>query len=120
MAHFAEINSKDEVLQVISVSNDVLLDSNGTEVEQQGIDFCSELFGGTWLQASYNAGFRKNFASKGYTFDVGRDAFIPPNPYASWTLNEETCTWEAPTTYPSDGEHYFWDEGTQSWVLDED
>ena len=119
MAHFAEINSNNEVLQVISVSNDVLLDSDETEVEQQGIDFCSELFGGTWVQASYNAGFRKNFASKGCAFDVGRDAFIPPKPYASWTLNEETCTWNAPATYPSDGEHYFWDEGTQSWVLAE-
>ena len=120
MAHFAEINSNNEVLQVISVSNDVLLDSNGTEVEQQGIDFCAELLGGTWVQASYNAGFRENFASKGYTFDSVLDAFIPPKPHNSWVLDEETCNWAAPTTYPSDGEHYFWDEGTQSWVLDED
>mgnify|MGYP003627722501 FL=1 len=120
MAHFAEINSNNEVLQVISVSNDVLLDSNGTEVEQQGIDFCAELLGGTWVQASYNAGFRKNFASKGYTFDTERDAFIPPKPHNSWVLDEETCNWAAPVTHASDGEHYFWDEGNQRWVLDED
>ncbi len=119
MAHFAEIDSNNEVLQVLAVSNDVLLDSNGTESEQQGIDFCAELLGGTWIQASYNAVFRKNFASKGYTFDTELDAFIPPKPYSSWVLNEETYTWAAPVDYPSDGEHYFWDEASQIWVLSE-
>ena len=59
---------------------------------------------------------RKNFAGIGYTYDRGRDAFYPPQPYPSWTLNDTTCTWEAPKAYPSDGKNYDWDESSKSWV----
>ncbi len=62
--------------------------------------------------------FRQNFASAGYTYDQSRDAFIPPKPYNSWVLNENTCNWDAPVSYPTDGNNYVWDENTTNWVLD--
>ena len=119
MAHFAEIGVDNVVLNVVVVHNNELLDSDGVEQESLGAEFCRKLFGGTWVQTSYNGNIRKNFASKGYTYDSGRNAFIPPQPYASWTLNEETCLWEAPTSYPDDGKSYVWNEDTESWVLRE-
>jgi|TARA_R100000455_G_scaffold28757_1_gene18561 hypothetical protein len=119
MAHFAEIGVDNVVLNVVVVHNNELLDSDGVEQESLGAEFCRTLFGGTWVQTSYNGNIRKNFASKGYTYDSGRNAFIPPQPYASWTLNEETCLWEAPTSYPDDGKSYDWNEDTKSWVLRE-
>ena len=80
---------------------------------------------GEWIQTSYNTRggvhqlggtpLRKNYAGVGYTYDKIRDAFIPPKPYESWTLNEETCLWEAPTSMPNDGKIYFWDEESLSW-----
>lgn len=60
--------------------------------------------------------FRKNYAGVGYSYDVSLDAFIPPKPYPSWVLNEQTCLWEPPTPYPNDGKAYKWDEATQSWI----
>ena len=96
MAHFAEINSDNEVIRVIVVANDELLDENGDEQESLGATFCNTLFGGTWKQTSYNGNIRKNFASIGYTFDESRDAFIPPQPASDCTLNEDTCMWEPP------------------------
>ena len=116
MAHFAEIGLDNKVLRVIVVSNNELLDENHVERGQKGIDFCRSLFGGTWLQTSYNGAIRKNFAGVGFTYDSARDAFIPPKPFDSWTLDEETCRWEAPVAMPQDGEVYEWDESTQSWV----
>jgi hypothetical protein len=81
---------------------------------------------GEWIQTSYNTSggqhsqggtpLRKNYAGIGYTYDRGRDAFIPPQPFTSWTLNEDTCLWESPTPYPTDGKMYAWDESTTSWV----
>lgn len=81
---------------------------------------------GEWIQTSYNthAGvhvnggtpLRKNYAGIGYTYDKQRDAFIPPKPYESWLLNENTCLWDAPTPMPQDGKSYKWDEATTSWV----
>ena len=68
-----------------------------------------------WVQTSYNGNFRKNFATVGFTYDKTRDAFIPPRPGASWTLDEDTCTWEAPVAYPDDGKFYDWNEATTSW-----
>lgn len=117
MAHFAEINNLNVVQRVIVVANDVLLDENGDEQEALGTAFCADLFGGTWKQTSYNGNFRKNFAGVGYSYDVARDAFLSPRPFVSWTLNEETCQWEAPVSYPTDGNEYQWDEATQSWSL---
>ena len=117
MAHFAELDENNKVLRVVVVANDVLLDDDGVEQESVGIAFCQKLFGGTWKQTSYNGNFRKNYAGIGYTYDRGRDEFIPPKPYNSWILNESTCRWEAPIPYPSDGQMYNWDEETTSWVL---
>jgi len=91
--------------------------------EQDVIDF--GLFGTGWVQTSYRTQggqhpegrpLRKNFAGVGYTYDAPRDAFIPPQPYASWSLNETTCLWDSPTPMPTDGKIYSWNETTTSWV----
>ena len=71
--------------------------------------------GGTWVQTSYNATIRKNYAGIGMTYDADRDAFIAPQPFASWILNEETCRWEAPVAYPTDGLMYAWNEELTDW-----
>lgn len=115
MAHFAQLNENNIVTQVIVVANDELLD-NGVESEVKGIAFCQSLFGGNWKQTSYNGNIRKNYAGIGYTYDAGRDAFIPPKPFESWVLNEDTCRWNAPTPMPTDDKLYRWDEPTLSWV----
>ena len=115
MAHFAEIGLNNVVLRVIVVANEELLD-NGQESEAKGAEFCRNLLGGTWVQTSYNGSFRKNFAGIGFTYDQNRDVFIPPKPYPSWNLNEETCQWEAPVPMPQDGKNYTWDEPTTNWV----
>ena len=117
MAHFALI--KDTIVQqVIVVGNDELLNSEGNEQEALGVAFCHSLFGtdGTWIQTSYNNNIRKNYAGIGFTYDLARDAFIEPQPYASWALNETTCRWDPPTPYPDDDNYYGWDESTTSWV----
>lgn len=117
MAHFAKLDSNNIVTQVVTVNNDVLIE-NGVENEQKGIDFLVKLFGNViWKQTSYNGNIRKNYAGVGYTYDSNRDAFIPPKPYVSWTLNEDNCTWEAPVAYPTDGNIYNWDEESGQWVL---
>lgn len=116
MAHFAEIGLNNVVQRVIVVHNNELLDENNVESEQKGADFCRNLFGGTWVQTSYNGTFRKNFAGASYTYDSQRDAFIPPKPFDSWVLNEETCQWQAPKPMPEDDNIYIWNEETQEWV----
>lgn len=115
MAHFAEIGLNNTVLQVIVVHNNELLDENGVEQESRGQDFCRNLLGGAWVQTSYNATFRKNYAGIGYTYDSERDAFVPPKPFPSWTLDEDTCQWSPPIPMPDDGNMYYWDEQSQSW-----
>ena len=72
---------------------------------------------GEWIQTSYTGSIRKNYAGIGFTYDAELDAFIPPQPYASWFLNEETCNWESPVPYPADSNEYIWNEETQSWEL---
>lgn len=95
MAHFAKLNDDNKVEQVIVIHNNELLDESGRESEQKGIDFCTNLFGGRWVQTSYNGNVRKNYAGIGFTYDEQRDAFIPPKPEeGNWILNEETCLWE--------------------------
>ena len=117
MAHFAELDSNNVVLRVIVVGNADTADANGVEKESIGRAFCERLFGGNWVQTSYNGNFRKNYAGIGYTYDATRDAFIPPMPTdGTWILNEETCQWERPVPMPTDGKTYNWDEATQSWV----
>ena len=118
MAHFAEIGLNNIVQQVIVVHNNELLDEHSVEQESRGQDFCRNLLGGTWVQTSYNSTFRKNFAGAGFTYDSDRNAFIPPRPFASWTLNEDTCQWQPPTPMPDDGQMYYWHEETQTWSVD--
>jgi len=118
MASFAKIGLNNKVIEVLSVHNEVLKDSNGVEQENLGIDFLTKLTGwAIWKQTSYNGNFRKNHASIGYTYDEDRDAFIPKKPFNSWILNETTCQWEAPVAYPNDGQRYIWNEQNQSWTL---
>ena len=94
MAHFAQLNAENLVTQVIVVANQDTADQDGVENEAIGIEFCTNLLGGKWVQTSYNANIRKNYAGVGYTYDSTRDAFIPPKPAGDWTLNETTCQWE--------------------------
>ena len=121
MAHFAEIDSNldNVVLRVIVIGNDDILDESGEENEALGIAYCKNLFGEEteWVQTSYNNTFRKNYAGAGWMYDEGRDAFIPPQPYASWTLNEETCHYNPPVMPPNDTQQWFWNEATVSWIL---
>ena len=117
IAHWAEIDSDNIVTRVLVVADD----------KEDGQTFLAEDLGlgGTWKKTSYNTiggvhtlggtPFRKNFAGVGYTFDAAKDAFIPPKPFASWTLNATTCLWEAPTPMPTDDKIYTWDEATTSW-----
>jgi hypothetical protein len=114
MAHFAQLNDNSVVTRVIVVHNNELLD-NGAESEAKGVAFCQSLFGGNWKQTSYNGNIRKNYAGIGYTYDSTRDAFIPPQPFDSWLLDEATCNWQAPIPMPTDGKLYAWDEATVSW-----
>jgi hypothetical protein len=107
MAHFAELDENNIVVQVLVTDNDY---------PNEGYDWLVETFGGTWVQTSYNATIRKNFAGIGYSYDETRDAFIAPKPFESWLLNEETCSWEAPKPHPTDGKLYNWDEESQEWI----
>jgi|SRR6056300_1618627 hypothetical protein len=113
MAHFAKLGIGNIIEKVLVVSNDV------ATTEQTGVDFLNNLYGSrdVWKQTSYNENFRKNFASVGYIYDQDRDAFIPPKPFNSWVLNEDTCRWEAPVAKPTDGQNYTWNEETISWDL---
>ena len=116
MATFAKIGLSSKVIESISVHNDVLKDANGMEQEALGIDFLTKLTGwAIWRQASYNNNMRKNHAGIGYSYDEERDAFIPPKPYPSWLLDEDTCLWDSPTPYPDDGNKYEWNESIKAW-----
>ena len=115
MAHFAEIDENNIVLRVIVVDNKDTSDANGVEKEHIGAAFCERLFGGTWKQTSYNGNFRKNYAGIGYKYDADLDAFVPPQPYASWTL-DENCQWQPPVPVPTDAGQVQWDEETQGWI----
>jgi hypothetical protein len=128
MASFAKIGLNNKVIEVLSVVNEVLHDSNGIEQEVIGIDFLTKLTGyPVWKQTSYNTHggvhnnggtpLRKNHAGIGYTYDEDRDAFIPKKPFNSWLLNETTCLWESPIPYPQDNNRYKWNEQNQSWDI---
>lgn len=114
MAHFAKIENN-VVTQVIVVANKDTADANGVEKEYIGQAFCERLFGGTWKQTSYNGTIRKNYAGIGYTYNADIDAFVPPKPFPSWALNNDTAQWEAPVPMPEGG-MYSWDEDTGSWI----
>ena len=101
MAHYAKVEN-DIVTQVIVAEKDFF----NTFVDSSP---------GEWIQTSYNKSIRKNFAGIGFTYDLTLDAFIPPQPYASWTLNEDTCLWDSPIACPDDGEMLDWNEETLTW-----
>jgi len=129
MASFAKLNNN-IVERVESVVNQVIINLNGIEEEQLGINFLRTLYNepnAIWKQTSYNTHggvhslggtpFRKNHAGIGYTYDENRDAFIAPKPFNSWILNEDTCNWNAPIPRPNDENRYSWNEDNQSWDL---
>ena len=117
MAHFAQLDENNTVIQVVVVHNNELLD-NGVESESKGISFCQSIFGidTVWKQTSYNGIFRKNFAGVGFRYDEKRDAFLEIKPFTNWVLNNETCKWEAPIPYPEDGRRHAWDDYTNTWI----
>jgi hypothetical protein len=112
MSHFAKVNNG--IVEQVIVA------------EPEFFDTFVDSSPGTWIQTSYNTyggvhklggtPLRKNYAGIGHTYDAQKDAFIPPKPYNSWTLNETSCLWEPPTPYPNDNKNYKWDEPTTSWV----
>lgn len=111
MAHYAELDETNVVLRVVVVNNAY------EATEADGIAWCHAFFGGgTWVKTSYNGNIRKNYAGPGFTFDAARDAFIPIKPFASWVLDEETCTWTAPVPIPDESGNWRWDEGSMSWM----
>ena len=128
MASFTKLDDNNVVLAVVSVHDNELLDENGNESEQKGIDFLIGWSGGytNWKQTSYNTvggvhsnggtPFRKNYAGVGYSYDAQLDAFIPPKLFASWSLNEDTCQWQPPVPMPTDGKFYIWNEENQAWA----
>jgi hypothetical protein len=117
MSHWAEIDENNIVLRVTVGSNDD---------PDEGYQWLVDNLGGRWIKTSYNTlkgehllggtPLRKNYAGIGYVYDEGRDAFYAPSPYPSWILNEDTCVWEPPVPYPTDGLAYRWDEPSQSWI----
>ena len=126
MARFAEIDVFKKVIRVLVLDDKDTQDKKGNEVESVGVKYLNNAFGGTWVRTSYNTQggvhtlggtpFRKNHAGIGFTYDEDRDAFIPKQPFNSWTLNEDTCNWEAPVARPDDGKLYDWNEETVGWV----
>jgi hypothetical protein len=118
MAHYCKLDENNIVTEVIVIDNKDTADANGVEKEYIGAAFCERLFGGTWKQTSYNGNKRKNYAGIGYTYQADIDAFVPPKPYASWTL-DANAQWQPPTPMPTDGtieSPYTWDEATTSWI----
>ena len=117
MAYFAQLDDTNVVVQVISVSNTDAPDPAPEHSEPLGQAFIASLgLPGRWVQTSYNGRIRKNYAGIGYLYDEVRDAFIPPQPYPSWLLNETTCLWQPPVPYPTGDGMWSWDEDTQTWV----
>jgi hypothetical protein len=118
MAHFAHIENG-IVQQVIVVSDNDAPNPAPDHSEPLGQAFIRDVVGlsGEWKQTSYNGTFRKHYAGIGYTYDETLDAFVPPRPYPSWVLDEDTCLWEAPISHPENGKRYVWNEETQSWEL---
>ena len=133
MAHFAQLDSNNVVTQVIVVSNDDTSDANGVETESIGVAFCQKLLGAetNWKQTSYNGNMRVRYAGIGYSYNASLDAFVPPQPYASWTLDNATANWVSPLgaapaltdEQTAAGSYYDWNEdayqadNTTGWVL---
>jgi hypothetical protein len=112
MAHYAFLDDNNIVTEVIVGRHEYETVDGISDWETYYGEFRNQ----RCVRTSYNNNIRKNYAGIGYTYDDGRDAFIPPQPYPSWVLNETTCLWDAPVAYPDDGQPYSWDEDTTSWV----
>ena len=124
MASFAKIGNNNEVLEVLSVNNEVITDANGQEQEALGINFLTQLTGhSNWKQCSYNNNFRKCYPGTGFTYDEVKDAFIPPKTFNSWILDENTWRWEPPIEVPTEplasNLRYFWNENIVNWDIQE-
>ena len=132
MAHFAQLDENNIVTQVIVVGNSDIADVNGVESENVGVAFCQSLLGAetNWKQTSYNGNMRVRYAGIGYSYNASLDAFVPPQPFASWTLDSGVADWVAPLTEPTltdeqraAGSYYTWDESayqadnTTGWTL---
>jgi hypothetical protein len=123
MAYFAKLGTGNIIETVISINNSVITDNNGIEQEQLGVDFINKLYNtrDVWKQTSYNRTFRKNYAGIGFQYDQTRDAFIPPKPFNSWILNEDTCIWNAPVAMPTteleENQYYSWNESIINWEI---
>ena len=118
MAHFAKLNDENIVLEVLVVDNEDIQDSDNNEVEQLGVELLSNITGhDKWKQTSYNANIRKNYAAIGMVYDDSLSCFhATEHIHDSWTLNEDTCKFEAPEPMPDDGKEYIWSELTLEWV----
>ena len=120
MAHYARVNNENIITFVTPIPNEMITDINGVEHEDWAFKHLYETIpdslGDRWVQTSYNNNFRVRYVGLGYSWNQELNAFIPPKPYESWSLNEETCLWEAPVAYPTDGEVYDWDEDLGDWV----
>ena len=121
MSHFANLNEENVVIRVMCGSEEL--------GDEKSLEFIQSLFGGRWVQTSYNTAagihrlggepLRKNYAGEGMIYDEERDAFLYPQPYGSWILNEETCLWEPPVAHPNDGNMYEWNEEAIEWIIKE-
>jgi hypothetical protein len=112
MAHYAFLDENNIVTEVIvGIDETELIEGKIPEV------WYGEFRNQRCVRTSYNANIRKNYAGVGYVYDEERDAFIPPKPFNSWLLNEETCQWESPVPYPEDDQYYLWDEESESWII---
>jgi len=118
MAHFAKLDENNKVIRVSVVDNSNILDSSGNESEEIGIAYLKSIHGAdtNWKQTSYNNNIRGTFAGIDYIYDAVKDVFYPPQPYASWTLDESKWYWQPPVPFPQDGKIYTWNEQTTSWV----
>ena len=120
MAHYARVNNENIITFITPIPNEMITDINGVEHEDWAFKHLYETIpdslGDRWVQTSYNNNFRVRYVGLGYSWNQELNAFIPPKPYESWSLNEETCLWEAPVAYPTDGEVYDWDEDLGDWV----
>jgi hypothetical protein len=116
MAHFVKLDENNVVVGGVVIGNDMLNNLPFPESEPIGQAFIVSLYGeGVWKQTSYNRNFRKNYAGIGMSYKPDIDAFVYPQPFPSWVL-DDNALWQAPIPYPTDGKLYGWDEATQSWV----
>ena len=117
MAHFAKIDENNIVTKIIVADQEAIDTQDGTWIQTSYNTYGGKHYDSDTGEEDSGTPLRKNYAGKGYTYDSVRDAFIPPTPFPSWTLDETTCLWEAPVSYPTDDKIYNWDEDNQQWKV---